>query len=360
MVIALGSLVVRLRAVGAAKAAAQVSGFAGKFSALKDKIGPQLANLTKRFGQFGLIASGVFGAMIASSPRLRAQMAMMGLQASRLVRIFADALVPVFKAVTNAIKELFDWFTSLPQPVQDAIVFGVALATVLGLMSVAFGVLMVAASPVTLIFLALIALAAALHLAFSTNFLGFQDLIVGIFSNITGIFQGFIDFISAIFRGDLEGALTAIWGIFTNIADLIVSTIWFIPQAFLDILDFLTGGLVGQFIDAGAKLIEGFLAAIAGALSAATGFVGDLLQLIADFFGGSLPRRGPLKNIVGMGEDLGVAYVRGVGTGINQSTSRSERNLNIRNLSLNLTQAPRDSRSLLRQMDSDLRSSNSW
>lgn len=354
MVISLGALVATFKVVGAAKSMAKLSKFQSLFSNLKDKMGPQTEGLTKKFKTFGKIAGGVFAAMVASSPRLQAQMLRMTLASRRLVRVFADALVPVFKLVTDAIKFLFDWFTNLPQPVQDAIVFATAFTVVLGLLAGAFVVVSAAASPIMLIFLALIAVVAALHLAFSTNFLGLQDLVVGIFGNITGVFQGFIDFISAIFRGDLEGALKAIWSVFENIVTGIVSIVWFIPKAFLDILDFLTGGLVGKFIDAGGELIAGFLTAIADALRGATGFVGDLLQLIADFFGGSLPERGPLKNIVSMGEDLGVAYVRGVGAGIQQSTTNA-RTLNIRNLSLNLNQAPRDSPSLLRGLNKDLR-----
>lgn len=361
MVVALGALVANLKVVGAAKAAGKLGKFGSLFTKVKEKMGPQLANLSKKFGQFGMLAGGVFGAMIASSPRLRAQMAMMGLAASRLVRIFADALVPVFRAVTDAIRAVYDWFTNLPGPVQAAIVFGVALAVVLGLVAGAFSIIVAAASPVLLIFLALIALAAALHLAFSTNFLGFQDFITGMFGNIVGIFEGIIEFFSAIFKGDLEGALKAIMKVFENIVDGIITYVWFIPQALIDIVDFLTGGLLTDFINAGFELVEGFFKAIADAISGVGGWIGGLLELVADFFGGSLPERGPLKNIVQMGEDLGVAYVRGVGAGISQSTTNA-RTLNVRNLSLTLNQAPRDSRSLLRGLSKDvrLRRASTW
>ena len=55
------------------------------------------------------------------------------------------------------------------------------------------------------------------------------------------------------------------------------------------------------------------------------------------WYGGSLPERGPLKQIVSWGQDFGKAYVRAIGEGVEQQTGNiSNRTFNIESIALSL------------------------
>jgi phage-related protein len=410
---ALGNLAVRIKGLGIAKTGKQLSGFQKSFGNMQKKMGPALKALGKMWLKFGAIASGALAAMTAASPLLRAQMHLIGIRAQQIVRIFGDALAPVFKLIGDLIKDLYEWFTALPQPMQDAIVFGTNLSVALGLLALAFGGLVLAINPISLIFLALIAVGSALHLAWTENFGGIQDLIMrfaaqikpiiekiqdifnrliiiivlllarakpifdtlgGVISTVFGTVGGVIDDViiaidglvsafGALLSGDLAGFLDGLVNLFVGIVAAIIDALFLVPRALLDIVDYLTGGIVTDFVNAGASLVEGFFNAIGDALANVDGWIGEFLNIVMDFFGGSLPERGPLKDIDRAGFEFGQAYIMNIGKGLERGNiSRTMyRTLNIRSVNVLAGQSDLDdTRKFGSRISSDVRRSRRW
>lgn len=345
MVAALGALAFKMKSLGVAKATQAVGKFQTKVGDMSKQIGPQMEKLTKKMGKFGLIVGGVFTALIASSPLLRARMEILSLRINELTRVFGDALAPAIEFVTDLVEALTDWFFSLDQPVQDAIVFGSTFVIVLGLLALAFAALSVAMSPVTLVILALAAVAAILFLAWETNFLGIRDLVAAVFAaigaifdgignvikewgkaigrvidNVIAVFEGIVDFVKAVFSGNLEGAIEAIQKIFETVFKNIVEIIMWPLNALKALIDGITGGqFINDMLSAGKAFLDAFIKGVQRAIDDAVGIVADVLEWFGSFFGGSLPERGPLKHVVTWGQDFGKAYNQGVGKGLLQS-----------------------------------------
>ena len=363
MVVALGAIAVKIKSLGVVKAVNRMKFFQKQTDKTGKEIDSQFTKATKIFKKFGLVAGGVFATLIAASPLLRARMEILGIRIAQLVRIFGDALGPMIEFITDLIKGLTDWFFSLDQPVQDAIVFGGTLAIVVGLLAGVFAALSAAMSPVTLIILAIAAAAAILYLAFETNFLGIRDIVAAVFAyigvvidgwiavfkhwfntikgiiqNVIGIFEGIIQFFQAVFSGDLQGAVNAIQDIFKNAFEAVASWILFPLTAIGELIKGMTGSdFLGDMLKAGKAFIDAFIKGVQEAIAAAAGIVEDLLNFLGDFFGGSLPERGPLKHVVAWGQDFGKAYVRSVGEGIEQQASNiTNRTFNIENIALTL------------------------
>ena len=383
---ALGGLVLKMKSLGVGKATSKLGAFQNKVGAMNKKIGPQIQKMTATFKKFGLVTGGVFASMIAASPLLRARMEILTIRIAELVRIFGDALAPVLEFVADLIAGLTDWFTSLDQPVQDAIVFGVAFVVVLGLLAVAFGILSAAMSPVTIVILALAAVAAILYLAWTTNFLGLRDMVMLVFAAIgavfegivgvikvaigtvigyveavIGVFQGMIEFVQAIFRGDLEGAMDAIKKIFSSAFKAISTIIMWPINAFKGLIDgIMGGGFIDDIMKFGGQFINAFIDGIKQAAGAVWGIIEDILALLGDFFGGSLPERGPLKHVVTWGQDFGKAYAEGIGGGIENSTSNVNRSLRIDSLEMTIPGADLETSEQLFGNLKDMRSARSW
>lgn len=386
---ALGSLAFKLQATGFSQFAGKMGDASKAFTGMKSKMKQGLEGLKQSWVAMGAISLGLMSKMISASPRLRGQMKLISFQANRIFRIFGDELAPIFSLVADALKGVIEWFQGLPEPLQKAIAVGGAVIVMLGLLTLSWGLLSVAMSPITLVILAIAAAAALLYLIFAENLFGIRDIIdgvlgfifplldllVGIFQNIIdnilpllglafdlgfaiigsilesffglfsgifegiiAIFDGIITFIQAVFSGNLEGALDAIIGIFQSAFDLIVGIItWPITAIQNLIRDLMSGKIIGDLIKAGQALFDAVIEGIQKAFDAAIGIVHDLIDWFAGFFGGSLPERGPLKDINIMGQDLGTAYISGVSSGLQSAstTTRLEKHLHIGSISIN-------------------------
>jgi phage-related protein len=363
----LGSLAVKVNSLGIAKAAKGMGKLQGRMGKFTKKMGPAFAKMSKTFKKFGSIATGAFFALAAASPLLRARMEVLNLRINELMRTFGDALAPIIEIVTGLVEGLTDVWESLPEPLQQAILFGVQVVAVLGLLAVAFVVLNAAMSPITLIILGIVAAAALLYLIWTENFGGIRDIaeavfgkiseliesIMGLFGGlgggveeagsifdtvfkaieavvgawfemiggyISGIidqFQGIVNFIKAIFAGDLEGALEAIQMIFEGAFSALAEIVMWPLTAINELIKSLTGfDILGDIMNAGQEIIDAFIKGAQDALDAAAGIVTDILDGIGSLFGGSLPEKGPLKNMPQFGQDLGSAYMQGIVSGI--------------------------------------------
>lgn len=378
---ALGGLVLRMRSMGVGKAASKVGNFQNKVGNMQKKVQPKMKKLTQAFKKFGLVATGAFAALIASSPLLRARMEILTLRISGLTRMFGDALAPAIEFVTDLIEGLTSWFNDLDPVVQNAIIFGGTFVILLGLLAMAFATLSTAMSPVTLVILGLAAVAAILYLVWETNFLGIRDLIKMVFAvigsifegigkvisgfgkmvgrvigNVIGVFEGIIDFIKAVFSGDLEGAINAIKKIFSNIFGAIKNIIMWPITALKDLIAGIIGGnFIKDIMKFGGDFINAFVQGIKDAAGAVWGIIEDILGFLGDFFGGSLPERGPLKHIVTWGQDLGQSYVEGIGKGVERTAGDTiSRVFNIESMSLELPSVT-DRDSFEEQFDSGIR-----
>lgn len=357
---ALGGLVFKMKSLGVGKASAQLGKFQGRVGDMQKKMGPQMKKLTGSFKKFGLIAGGVFGALTAASPLLRARMEILTLRIGELVRVFGDALAPVIEGVTILVEEATKIWSNLPEPLKKAILFGTMVAGVVGIIAIAFGILGAAMSPVTLVILAIVAAFALLHLAWTENLGGFADAVKNMFGNVIKIFENLITFFKSIFAGDLSGAWEAIENIFQGAVDFIVDYVTFIPKAILGIIDFFTGGIVTDMFKAGDELFKAFIKGVQKALEGAAGIIGDLLNLIMDFLGGSLPERGPLVKVPQAGMELGQAYIDNIGRGFERGNlgDTINRNFNIDTIALSLPGLSGDNMdSFAKQFDAGIRRS---
>jgi len=360
---ALGSLVMKIKATGIGKATKGVQGFTKATGKMNSKIKPALKGMKKGWMAMGAAALGILYKLQQASPRLGAKFEILDLKVNKLLRSFGDALVPVIDLVIDAVTALTDWFKGLPQPLQDAITFGTMVAVVVGLLVVAFGALSAAISPVTIALLLIAAVAALLYIAWENNFLGIQQLTEAVFNAVgvaidgvvgwikgmvnavkkyidawINIFKGIINFFEAIFAGDLEGALDAIVSIFENIFKSIAAVILWPLDAIKGLIDGIMGSdFLGGMLDAGKAFIDAFIKGAQKALEDAGAVLTDILAWFGDFFGGSLPERGPLRHIVSWGQDLAKAYVGGVDTGLQTSNVSNvmNRNFNINTVAIN-------------------------
>lgn len=385
---ALGTLLVKMKGVGIAKVGKQLAGFQSQFSKLSKKMKPALGALQKGWLKMGAVAGLALWRLTQASPRLKAQMEILNMRTNQLLREFGDGLAPVIDIVADGIKNLTGWFKSLPEPVQEAIKFGAVLAITIGLLAGAFAALSLAASPVTLAILAIAAAGAILYLMFETNFGGIKDItervlgrigellekIMGLFGGLGGAvgqtgdtftrvfgiietiagtffeniasyiensiktFEGIIDFLTAIFKGDWEGALEAIGDILESVWGTFKAVILW-PLTFLQgLLKGLTGvDIIGDMMDAGEELIAAFLEGALAAIEDAGQLVKDVLDWLGSFFGGSLPERGPLKHIDKMGQEFGTAYVKNIGSGVARENISKTINRNFRISTVNVT-----------------------
>lgn len=404
MVGILGALAVNVKSMGVTAAGKKIKTMGSQFSKMSKTIKPMLDRLTVGFKKFGAVAGGAMGLLIAASPLLRAKMEILNIRIQQLVRSFQDALVPAIELVTDLVMKAITWWESLPESLQEAIIFGMQVVVMLGLLALAWTAVSIAMSPVTLAILAIIAVAALLYLAWTTNFLGIQEITAAVFgtigalikgfvslitgwaaffgtilkgivggfeswftsiqtivNNVIGIFKGIVDFIKAIFKGDLKGALSAIEDIFKKSFKAAEEWIM-LPLRFIQgLIKGITGvDIIGKMINAGKELIGAFIKGAQKAIADAGKILTDVLNFIGDLFGGSLPERGPLINIEKWGAELGQAYVVNIGEGISRNISSVDRSLRIDTLEMIIEGSDMETSSDLFGELSDLRKSTAW
>lgn len=112
-----------------------------------------------------------------------------------------------------------------------------------------------------------------------------DDLIGG----IEELLGGFIDFLSSVFSGDLDGAVAALGIIFEGLGtavDAVINGIEALFQSFLDWLDEITGGQLSGIIDFVKGLVSGAFGFISDTFSAISETVSSVLGGIITFITG--------------------------------------------------------------------------
>lgn len=359
--VSLGELTVRFKAVGAKEATKKLSGFQEVWDKLQKMVPDSLKRMAGGFAKFGVIATGVFAALTTASPRLRVQFEILHSRVNRLVRVFGDALAPIIEHVTSIVETATSIWSDLPEPMKQAILFGVQVVAVLGLIAAASIAVQLANLPLIAGILGLVLALAALHLIWTQNLGGIQETVERIFGNITNVIQGFIDFFKAIFAGDLEGAWDAIVGIFESGVELAIDLVTAIPKAFLGLVDFLTGGFASDLLKAGVDLFGAFMQGIHDTIVDIP-LLGDLLKAVMDFLGGSLPEKGPLVKVPEAGRELGLAYVENIGIGLQAGLGGTfiRNSFQIDKVDLTIPSGPGDRDNTLDRFGSDVREATSW
>jgi len=322
-------------------------------------------------------AMGTMYAMIRASPTLSVAMAEMQFQMERVYYVLGEELGPVFETVANLLGKLVDWFVSLPEPVQQFISMVVLLTAVLGpvisflgalgplLSAVGLGagaaaggvtVLGVSMSTLIPVIGLVIAAGALLYVAWQNNWLGIRDKtkivvdwlstnIPKFLSSLKTAWQKTTTLIKAVWTGDWRTIENTVSGVLNRLPKPLAASLklqlrlvkdalgivkavfrgdWkaaanYAKDAIHGLLDWFTS-LKDWMMEAGKKLIEWFVSGFEKAKTYAEEQVKNFTEWLAGFFGGSLPERGPLKNIVIYGKELGEAFTGGVRKTVNKIT----------------------------------------
>lgn len=270
-----GQLLVTMVSPGVTKTLDKLETFQKQMKGIFNTVKPQIEKLTKGFAKFGAASLLAFTRLIAASPRLRAQMEILNFRVNTLTRGFGDALAPAIEQLSDAISALTKWFEGLPEPLQDAIHFGGALAVAIGLLAGAFFVLNAAMSPITLVILGIIAAGALLHLVWSENLFGIQEIAEPVFEALTKILETFISLID-----NLITAFVGILDAFSPVTDFLSNVL----IAVLTVISNVFAGLIKIIAD----VVDVLVAIVSGDLEAAMNAFGaifiDTIQLIIDLF----------------------------------------------------------------------------
>ena len=447
MVIALGALAVKVKALGVGKAAASLGKLQKTFGNMHKKMKPALQNLQKEFGKLGAVAGAALYKLIAASPRLRAEFELLNIRVNQLLRGFGDELAPIIRLISDLVKGLTDWFHGLPEPVQKVIEVTGALAVIIGVATVAVIGLTMAASPLVAVILLIAFVIAVLYVAWEENFLGIKDITTMVFNAIKplldeikqlidiivmsvllayqmikptlealetvfrvvflaiglviiGLINGitaFVSLINDLLTLDIGNILNIFGGLFKTAFDAVLSGAGIFIDKILGIFSigedlkniaiglgnlFLSGletgfnaiwdgvsgiaggiwnaftGGVGDAFQFGADFLGGFADGLTSAADGVGDVVGDIADGIGSFFGGSLPEKGRLKNIVHYGLELGETYVKAIGAGVERGnpTEVINRTFNIENINLDVEGGDLgSSQTFLRRLDSDIR-----
>jgi phage-related protein len=270
-----GQLMVTMVAPGVTKTLDKLEEFQKQIGGTFRKIKPQLENLTKGFIKFSAVSLLAFTRLIAASPRLRAQMEILSFRVNTLTRGFGDALAPAIELLSDSIATLTEWFKGLPEPLQDAIHFGGALAVAIGLLAGAFLVLSVAMTPVTAVILGIIAAGALLHLVWTENLFGIQEIAEPVFEALTNILEAFITLIDNVVNA-FRGILAAFSPVTDFLSSVVVAVLTAIGNAFSGLINIIT-----DVVDFLAAIASGDLLA---AMNAFAKIFEDAIQIIIDLF----------------------------------------------------------------------------
>lgn len=358
----IGQLAVKFSSVGAIKAGKDITAVNNSFGKMARSMKGRLVDLTKKWAKFGAVASGAFFIFLKSSPRLRAELDLLRIRVNALVRPFADELAPIIRIVSDSINDLTKWFKSLPPPIQKATTAGFAFTVALGLIAAGAVVVLAALNPIVLTFAAIVVGLALLVYAWETNFLHIQEITILVTESINTHFAGTtkaIENSTLLMGGYMKGMSVT----FQTTANTIIDAVLFIPLALLDIAETIATDVADNFFDAGWKLIDALLAGMKTRMDAAGGEIYSMIEEgISQYLGGSLPEKGPLKNIVIMGESLAIAYVGGMESGLKRTRTGDviNRTFNIDRIELAMTGVDTEKRGgFLERLDSDIRRATS-
>jgi hypothetical protein len=237
----------------------------GKAAQGTDKLGKGWDKMAK-MAKTAALGAGVFlGALVAfgsASPLLQAQMSYMNFQMEQMGIIVGDSLVPLFQLFSDGLQVILDIWNSLSPEMQAAIQDLILLATVVAAATIAFTLLDLAMSPVTLVILAIAAALLLLFYAWETNFMGMKDIGLSFVADIMGAFDTLLSGLEKLFSGDLSGIVD----IFLGAWDLIMQAVFGFPAAILkiagNVIDNITGGIFKPLLNLFGgigKIIEGIV-----------------------------------------------------------------------------------------------------
>jgi len=308
-------------------------------------------------------------AMIKASPTLSVSMYEMSYQFERVAYILGEQLGPAFEVLANIIGKAVDWFESLPAPVQQFIAAAITLTAVIGTVvsigmtlgpilsmigvtgvAASGGITVLGMSMTTLIPIIglVIAAGALLYVAWTNNWFGIRDKTKAAISWLSTNIPKFIENVKAAWSKGvtlMKAIWTGDWKTIEKITSKITSRLpgpigdalklqlrlvkdglgmikaifrgdWkaaaeYAKDALKGVLSFLTG-LKDWMMKAGENLIKWFVSGFEKAKDWASEQVKSFTEWLASFFGGSLPERGALKNIVNYGIHLIEYYIFGL------------------------------------------------
>ncbi len=308
--------------------------------------------------------------MVSSSPALQVQLELIGWHFYDIFRVLGDLLVPVFQKVLEGVKKFRDWFNKLSPTIKKSISFIGLLGGALAVIAPIFMILAAIGFKIIAIILLIIAVVYFLHQAWTNNWGGIRDFFLEIWEHIKQAWESLkpsvmelwetikefwetikpivmkvwelfkiyfmekmkwafdrlklywtwfvnhvkhiIGLITAIFKGDWKQAWEHFKGIFKNVWEYVKG--WFAG---------LWERFKSFFNNLGKKLLEWGREAIGNWFKGLGERIGDRLrrfgQRIRDFFGFSLPKEGPLREVPKWGLHMGEQFMKGLDIGLVKS-----------------------------------------
>ncbi|MEE9215659.1 MAG: hypothetical protein V3U54_12965 [Thermodesulfobacteriota bacterium] len=198
--------------------------------------------------------------------------------------ILGDAIAPIFEVIADFLDQLVDLWDNLSDPVKNAITLGIQVATVLGLVAIAFGILSGAMALPAAVLLIIVGAVALLALAWEENFLGIQDITASVIGFIQPLLDGFAQFIGAFMVDPVQ----ALMDLFANLSGFL-DDIW---TGIIDAINSVFPGL-------GDLIVAPLQSALDAAIGVITGWVDIVLgvfDLIFAFFRGDFGAVGDAIN----------------------------------------------------------------
>lgn len=270
-----GQLIVAMEAPGLTKTLNKLETFQKQTKSMFKAVKPQMEQLSKRFEKFGAAAFLAFNRLIAASPRLRAQMEILNFRVNSLVRGFGDALAPAIKILSEGVAALTEWFKTLPEPMQEVIFFGGAVAVTIGLLTLAFIALNAAMTPITLVILGIAAAAAILYLVWTENLFGIQEIAEPVFEGLTKLFDSFMITIDVLLEA-FNNLLTTLDPIFSVLESIVVGVLNQMVSQFTNLIEIVT-----DVTDLISAVVSGDWNA---AMEALLSLVGNTIEAVINWF----------------------------------------------------------------------------
>ncbi|RLI85279.1 MAG: hypothetical protein DRP01_06545 [Archaeoglobales archaeon] len=281
---------------------------------------------------------------------------------------------------------MVDWFIALPKPVKQFIAVIIVLIALLGPIigllttlgpllgaigiggtAAAGGITVLGVSLGTLIpVIGLVIVAIALlYVAWVNNWGGIQDITYGAIDAISEGINTFVEIMTETWETGLA-LIKAIWaGDWQEVENILLDIFGRLPGPLADfaelglgIIKDMMGAIVAIFsgdwdkaaeymakamekiqelilnlgkwmYEAGKNLINSLVQGIQDAVAAAGDALSEAAEGVSDYFGGSLPEKGPLKNIYRYGQELAEFYAAGISKGLSRVESQLSVNISI-------------------------------
>lgn len=146
----------------------------------------------------GAATAGALGSIVAASPTMRAELA--GVRTA--FSLFADTVVndvlPQGASLTDMAFDLLDAFEDLPGPIREFVSVALVAGGVLGTVAIGASILGgILSGPLLLAVGLVAAIAGVLYVAWSNNWLGIQDIVLGVVDRLLDALGWLLDFIGA-------------------------------------------------------------------------------------------------------------------------------------------------------------------